>query len=236
MFESLKQMKTEFETEILNNLDYSSCDIDKTFFCGDDRLEILGCGFFRTTFVWNKYPMYVVKAQRLHVTKSLSNTDMCIDYGKVESFVYNRAIEKGVEWAFAETHWLGEDECYTYYLMERCDCDEIAISSIVEERLCAEWVEDIYDPADDVTKEDLVSYYYDNIGEGGSQPEDCIAYAIGVWNEEGHDGYEVEAFLEELNINDLHAGNWGYRPGTKELVMVDYGGYNHNIIEEQMSA
>ena len=67
--------------------------------------------------------------------------------------------------------------------------------------------------------------------------EDCeynseagmVEFAVALWGLVGEADEAFRKFLRDHHVNDLHAGNWGYR-GT-ELVLTDYSGYGE--IEER---
>ena len=225
MFENIEQMRKDFEA-IME--EYNGDDLyDFLDNCG--HFSNLGNGSYRTVYEWEDLEDYVIKVQNV--------SEDGIDYGASEAFLYERAVAQGLDWAFAATTYLGRVGNYMFYLAEYCICDEEEFSSSVMNYSCEQWIEENSDDANETrSHEELASYYYSHVSEGYPDTDDCLSYADGVW---GIKGAAVFSFIDHYNINDLHGGNWGYREdcwGNRHLVIVDYGGYNHNILEENKIA
>lgn len=153
------------------------------------------------------------------------STDENCDYSKTETRIYNDAVKKGLEGWFAWTEKLFDFEIrdYTYpvYVMEWCKCGYDTMSddsySFHLNSYCST---NNLDPNSDDSIDKFNECYDDPFY---ADTEGMIAFARG-FNEASVD--EFEAFVELLtlyHVNDLHAGNWGYR-GSR-LVLVDYGGF-----------
>ncbi len=135
--------------------------------------------------------------------------DKARDYCALEAENYKKAVEAGVEEAFAACYFLMEYEGAPCYIMEKVDCDEEAVESdfyeIGSNKLSGE-----------MNEEEIYSYL------GSMDGVEIVDQLL--------ESYYDEDFLEDINIflsqneiNDLHTGNVGYR-GTN-LVFVDYSGY-----------
>ena len=108
----------------------------------------------------------------------------------------------------------------TIYAMERIECGYDNISDDSYNYHYAEFCrEKGLDPADDESRE----AYYDDREYDESDEEGMVVYAVSTWGGKWNDYAELFKFMKEHYINDMHAGNWGYRGG--KLVMCDYGGF-----------
>jgi hypothetical protein len=132
-----------------------------------------------------------------------------IDYCANEAKIYERAEERGVAEFFAWTAYIGTYGNVDVYAMERVVVDENRNSSDSYAYHRERWNDERGDEDDD----DFDLGEYDD-------HDGMIEYAI------AHNGslmLKAVALLEEIGVNDLHCGNWGYRGET--FVLVDYGGY-----------
>lgn len=156
-------------------------------------------------------------------------TDGCgVDYGSIEATVYADAIKEGFESKFVFCEKLfdyvhvakdGTEYCYPIYVYERVYCSYDTISDDSYDyhykSFCEQ--EDI-DPELDSSRD---RYYQEDGRYSGSA--EMMEFAFNFW----HEGLEFQErfirFLRKHYVNDMHAGNWGYR--DNELVMTDYAGY-----------
>lgn len=183
--------------------------------------EHIGFANGATRFVfWDKdEPSYVFKINIYH------HDD--IDYGKQEVYIYNKAVEQGVEEHFA---WAAK--VYSYgandvYAMEYCsvDCDRTSSESweYHARAICEEENWD-FDHLSDEEQEQLQCYVEDS---EYAQTTGMLEFARSQMSrDEFHDFYD---FITDMDINDLHCGNWGYRNCDK-LVLVDYAGYERDLM------
>lgn len=163
------------------------------------------------------------------VIKIQLDTDT-VDYSKREAEVYAEAKEEGLEEFFAESVPLfkyhfedgGMSKDITIYAMERIECGYDDISDDSYNYHYAEFCrEHDLDPADDESRD----AYYDDRNYDEADEEGMVVYAVSTWGGKWGDYAELFKFMREHYINDMHAGNWGYRGG--KLVMCDYGGFGH---------
>lgn len=153
-----------------------------------------------------------------------------IDYNKNEMFIYNRAVEEGVEDWFAWIAKIGtihiDDRELEVCAQAWCDVDfdkiaeqsfycqfsaECAAEGYDINHLTEEESEEIYDKIDE-----------DYVGSGAGMRD--YVYSNYPYN-------KVRAlfnFLDKYGVNDTHAGNWGYL--NDELVLTDYAGYRCNLV------
>jgi len=150
-----------------------------------------------------------------------------IDYGKQEVYIYNKAVERGVEEHFA---WAAK--VYSYgandvYAMEYCSVDYDRTSDESWEyharAICAEEDWD-YDNLSDYEQEQLQCYVEDS---EYAQTAGMLEFARSQMSWE--EFYDFRGFINDMGLNDLHCGNWGYRNCDK-LVLVDYAGYERDLM------
>lgn len=188
----------------------------------DDMADHYGlwfdCGATRIV-IGDEYDDYIIKFQTDHSG---------VDYGSIEAWVYADAKEQGFESKFALCEKLldyvyfaedGTKFIYPIYVYERVYCNYDTISDdsygYHYNSFCEQ--EDI-DPSLDESRD---RYYNEDGNYSGSAA--MMEFAFNFW----HEGLAFEEkfmkFLREHHVNDMHAGNWGYR--DNDLVMTDYAGY-----------
>lgn len=152
----------------------------------------------------------------------MEDEDMEIDYCKRELYNYKKACEAGLEKYFAAIFKIGEVEGVEIYLQEKLVANN-----------------DTCDDVDNIFYDYIYSLDEDYYNEFESDDERNSAIWDGIYDMTV--GERLEAifgfnrklidFVEKYDINDLHAGNYGYR--GSELVIMDYSGWNVYSIEEQ---
>ena len=101
--------------------------------------------------------------------------------------------------------------------MEYYYCDECAISDAsYQNRYLNFCKENDYDPDD----EDVSEKFYYNSGDCTNQ-EAMFELMEEVWGPE--EEWEVERFLRDMQVTDIHSGNIAYNNG--EIVIVDYASF-----------
>lgn len=140
------------------------------------------------------------------------------DYCRKEADYYEKAVESHLEKNFAPTYFYKEVGEYEFYIQKRVEIDEQMISSSCYDYMSRYVKEDEYD--EEERYERICEYMYD------MDDEERI-YAI-FGDKLG--GMELDAligFIQDLDINDLHSGNFGYRyvAGEPMPVLIDYSGY-----------
>lgn len=135
----------------------------------------------------------------------MPDNDCYRDYCYDEAKNYQYAIEEGIEECFAACYFLNRIGGYDFYIQEKVDIDEEAIDStcyIYASNQCGsndyEDINELYWDMDDYERVTAVF--------GGT---DFKARLID--------------FIDNYAINDLHAGNFGYRDSFP--VIIDYSGY-----------
>jgi hypothetical protein len=106
---------------------------------------------------------------------------------------------------FPQTFFLGRFDGRDYYIQERAECDEDAISSECYNQICSSYEEDgnecspewVWDEVDGLDDDERVNLLFHNS--------------------------ELIDFLYEHEINDLHEGNFGRINGN--FVIIDFSGY-----------
>jgi hypothetical protein len=124
------------------------------------------------------------------------------DYCAVETYLYERAVEYGVQDAFLEIKEIGMIGASRIYIQEKVDCDSSDKSSSSAE--------------DRESYRSLAKSYRLSDVVGGLFLHDYGEEFV----------KKLVSFLEEYNISDLHNGNWTVVGGKPKLV--DYGGYNED--------
>ena len=168
----------------------------------------LGSGCTKIAILDNDNPRWVIKFDLFDRNKS--------EYCKLELRNYNKAREKNIEEFFAATYYLNEVNAFDFILQERVDMN----SNAVEETF-TDYASSVYD-LEDFENEDEYNDAVYNMVEDMSD-EDRV-YAMLYDERFNTDISEIINFIENNDINDLHAGNWGF---TKDhhCVMVDFSGY-----------
>lgn len=198
-----------------------------------DELDIwMSCGATRCCFGFNNDTEYVAKFQL--------DGEEC-DYCAREAQISRRAEQYGFGDFFAKSEHLLDytlkhdktTKTISVYVMEWCCCSYDTVSDNSYNYHYAKFCEDNNLDASSDDSRDLFSDEEERRASDDENSESnfgMIEYAKSTWGiiDEKflHDFIE---FMRDWEINDLHAGNWGYK-GDK-LVMVDYGGYGD--IEER---
>lgn len=150
------------------------------------------------------------------------------DYSKSEVFIYNHAVDEGLEEFFAWTakaaEWETEYGIVPIYVMRRCECDSDALTNSSYRYAYSEYCrEEGYDEwaLTDEQKDDVDNHVdWDECGD----TESILNYIYEVY---GRRASDLIDFIDRYNINDTHAGNWGTYNGA--LILIDYGGYGRDI-------
>ena len=134
-------------------------------------------------------------------------------YCSAEEANYKMALTEGLENRFAEIHYLTIFEGFTFYVMERAECDYDDICSEMQNILIEAAIEeDMYDGDVDLINEEIYC-------TGNSDRVDEFFAAIMDCEEYNH----WSVFCSENRITDIHAGNIGKIDGR--WVVIDYAGF-----------
>ena len=134
----------------------------------------------------------------------------CINYCEQETKVYKAAVERGADKFFAWTECIGLYGGTLIYAMEKVDASTERCSDDSYQYHAERWREE--NPNADPDECEL---------DGYDDTDGMLDYALAC---NGSAMEKAIALINDLGINDLHAGNWGYRGTT--LVLIDYGGYD----------
>lgn len=152
-----------------------------------------------------------------------------IDYNANEAFIYQRAVEVGLEHWFARTEKIKSiiyGDCQTdFYAMEFCIPGEDELEEMSWDLCKKEYCEDEGLDPDKLTAEqenDLASWIDDDDLSGSDGMEHLMR---SLYADE--DVGQFYDFLEENYVNDTHCGNWGLH--GNHWVLIDYAGYGHDI-------
>lgn len=181
-----------------------------------------------------------LNADTEYVIKFQLDEDGC-DYCAREATISRHAEQCGFGDYFAKCEPLF-NYTFTYgdnnkkievYVMEWCYCSYDDVSDDSYNYHYTKFCEDNNLDASSDDSRDLFSDEEDRRASDDENSESnfgMIEYAKSTWGVTDEQFiYDLIEFMRDWEINDLHAGNWGYK-GDK-LVMVDYGGYG--IIEER---
>lgn len=149
-----------------------------------------------------------------------------IDYGKQEAYIYQKAIDAGIEDHFAWTAKVYSCYGLDVYAMEYCsvDCDKTSSESwdYHARVICEEEGWD-FDNLTSEEQEQLQCYVED---AEYAQTDGMLEFARSQMTyTDFHSFYD---FIDDMRLNDLHCGNWGYR--GDQLILVDYAGYERNLM------
>lgn len=200
------------------------CDCDENVF---DELDMwMSCGATRCCLGLNSDTEYVIKFQ--------VDKDEC-DYCDREASISRDAEKCGFGDFFAKSEPLfdytftydNKDKMVKVYVMEWCYCDYDTVSDDSYRYHYSKFCEDNNLDASSDDSRDLFSDEEERRASDDENSESnfgMIEYAKSTWGVIDEQFiHDLIDFMRDWEINDLHAGNWGYK-GNK-LVMVDYGGY-----------
>ena len=165
------------------------------------------------------------------VFKMAIDRDDDIDYNANEVFIYQKAEENDVAHWFAWTEKIDSidiDGVVTdFYAMDYCDAEETLISDSVYNLYVREFCDDEGWDVDNLndTQREYLQSWIDSEAIGDSEGMEHYMYQTYDWS----DVTELYTFLNKYHINDTHSGNWGYKDDY--LVLIDYAGYNRNLIQ-----
>lgn len=157
--------------------------------CEDAEYEI-----FHTEFENANY-----SARKVDEDGAVSDWDYCEE----EVYLYGKAVEWGVEDAFAQVVDFGTEGTNPIYLQKKIACDDKRKQS---------------------SKESQDAY---RKSFGSSEGELGASLGAVMLEKYGYDFVcELLRFLETYGISDLHCGNWGFDGDMPKIV--DYAGYHEN--------
>lgn len=140
-----------------------------------------------------------------------------LDYCANEVYIYEKAVESGVDAIFAPCCFVDRIAGYNFYAMMKCNCDSDSFydnSCDIQYRL---WCEERgLNPDVSENREDFWNEDGDYDGQSA-----LFDLAREYWPEEFVQ--RVINFCNDYEVNDCHSGNWGWYDDMP--VIVDYAGY-----------
>lgn len=134
-------------------------------------------------------------------------------YCSAEEANYEMALTEGIEDRFAEIHFLTEFKGFSFYVMEKADCDYDDNCSEMQQILIDAAIEEgEYDGDEEFIREEI--YYTgsdDRVDEFFATIMDCEEY------------HRWSRFCSDNRITDIHGGNIGKIDGR--WVVIDYAGF-----------
>ena len=197
---------------IMQKLFANGFDIHNPFSIGEIGVWNIGlnygCGASRIV-VWDDNLDYVVK-----IPIGYGDERYCVH----EVELYEKAVECGLASHFAWCDCLGEYDGRNVYVMERLDCNENMF-----EDLTYTWRYESYceeknlDPDDERSRQKYSHYFWDFYCDDDL----VLEWFLSQFSEKISS--QVRAFINRWQINDIHAGNMGYR--GSQPVLCDYAGF-----------
>ena len=156
-----------------------------------------------------------------------------IPYCSNEEYVYELAKTRNAEKGFCPIEKIldleVEGHTLPIYILPYCDVDH-TVSAACYDKLVAEICEEYGYDKEHVSDEERDEV--ECMADDACYDEDtAVDYAHDIWTEVLF--VNVMGIINELDINDLHTGNWGYLNG--ELVITDYAGYDRNLRAKEVA-
>ena len=179
--------------------------------CGDECWIANGCS---RIVIGDGYNDYVIKFQ----------VPGCeIEYCEDEVKIYEDAVAAGYGDKFAWCAKLMDYVCGEYtvpiYVYEYAECSYDEVSDKSYDYHYKQFCED--NNLTPHTKE--ADELWDDEDCAYNSQEGMIEFAVALWGLVGEADEAFRKFLRDHHVNDLHAGNWGYRDTV--LVLTDYSGF-----------
>ena len=149
-----------------------------------------------------------------------------IDYGRQEEYVYNKAVEAGVAECFAWIHKIIDNGMRSIYAMPYCIVDCYKMSSDSYEYHARQYCDGMGYDFDHLTDDQRSEV--DDMVDGYSDSDGMMDYVSNSFDSDIYDLFC--SFVDDIDLNDLHCGNWGYLNG--QLVVVDYAGFGRYLMKE----
>jgi hypothetical protein len=122
------------------------------------------------------------------------------NYCEIEADIYRNAVSNHLDEYFAATYACGEVDGVQVFLQEKVTTIEDELTEKVDEYSSSH---NIWDTDEDFTSKD---------------------YIAAILGEDFDDYMDLVEFVDEHDINDLHALNWG-KTADGRIVMIDFSGY-----------
>jgi hypothetical protein len=169
------------------------------------------CGATKLVFLIDDLDNWVIKVPFLFSPTNAPGRMTIMNYCEAEAQVYEMAWEAGKGAYFAPCYFYKTERDIPFYLQRRVECDENNNGDIFY-RYCAT----SYDKEDFETEDE----YWESVSDDVDyMADEDRLYAVFGFEE----GNELFDFLEAHEINDIHAGNFGFYQHNP--VLIDYSGY-----------
>jgi hypothetical protein len=164
--------------------------------------DVMGCctvGATKTVFFLDDCDHWVIK-----IGRTKEEDHWCAK----EVEIYQKACASNLQEYFAATYLLGEFGGWNFYIQERAYCDDNYVSDYFYSAASANYDKDDFEDEED---------YYEAVSDAAdnmSDEETIMAVFCSP---------KLLEFLQEEELNDFHAGNFGEIGDY--MVLVDYSGY-----------
>ena len=167
------------------------------------------CGATKLVFLVEGLDRWVIKVPFLFSYDNAPGRATILNHCEAEAQIYQAACDCGKEHYFAPCYHYVTKQGIPFYIQQRVECNEELNSDLFFHYCSTSY-----------NKENYEDEYYDDVNNDVDYMEDeDRLYAIFGFE----DGDDLLTFLEVQEVNDIHAGNFGY---FKQMpVLIDYSGY-----------
>lgn len=169
------------------------------------------CGATKLVFLVEGLDNWVIKVPFLFSYDNAPGRGEILNYCEAEAQIYQAACDCGKGHYFAPCYHYVTKQGIPFYIQQRVECNEELNSDLFFHYCSTSYNKENYEDEDE---------YYDDVSNDVDYMEDeDRLYAIFGFE----DGDDLLTFLEVQEVNDIHAGNFGY---FKQIpVLIDYSGY-----------
>ena len=169
------------------------------------------CGATKLVFLVEGLDNWVIKVPFLFSYDNAPGRGITLNYCEAEAQIYQAACDCGKEHYFAPCYYYTTKQGIPFYIQQRVECDEELNSDLFFHYCSTSYSKENYEDEDE---------YYDDVKNDADymEDEDRLYAIFGC-----EDGDDLLTFLDVQEVNDIHAGNFGY---FKQMpVLIDYSGY-----------
>lgn len=167
-------------------------------------------GASKMVFIAHSIKNWVIKVPFLFSEKTSTGSRSLLNACKAEAEVYEKAVENGVDKYFAPMFYYKTVDGIPFYLQRKAECEIDRVTDTVYKYVSNTYKREFFDSDEDY--EDTINFEIDTMSD-----EDALCAFFNGWKNELMD------FLDEYEVNDFHAGNFGFI--NNEPVLIDYSGY-----------
>jgi len=207
------ELATERTYEILKVLDECEFNVDEPYYATLPSNLYVDDGACRVVIIDTKHRDFVLKYGWKDSDKKYCEREACICID---------AEKEGVGQYFAWTHYICEYQGRSIYAMEYLDCNDEDIDDKSSDYNWDLFCEDnSFDKEKDREDWEVRDEFWDSYNDSTDHTYGVIRYMFSMIS--AADAMKLDHIIWNWDINDMHAGNFGYRNG--QLVMCDYAGY-----------